>query len=309
MVDRVEAGMQNAGFSQVTVLTTPSCEEPVAALLETLFKASPAIYTNVEKGHSLVTVYAKAPVSALKKRNAELARGFSELRDLGLDIGSVEVLIRRVPREDWSESWKKYFKPIEIGTDLLIKPSWSRTRPKAGQAAVVLDPGLSFGTGQHATTSFCLKQVTAQSRRRPEKLSFLDAGCGSGILAIAAAKLGYAPVDAFDFDPVAVRVANKNCRSNRVDSKVKVARKDLTKLPAASRRKYDVICANLISDLLIAERDKLLNRLAPGGTIVLAGILETEFARVQAVYEQAGLRLIRSKVEREWKSGSFRRER
>jgi ribosomal protein L11 methyltransferase len=299
--------MPTIPVSQLSVLTTLLGEEPVAALLERLFRASPAIYTDAEKGRSVVTVYSRAPVRELKAHQAELAAGLQELRALGLELGSGEVLLRKVPREDWSESWKKHFKTIEVGSALVIKPSWSKQKAKPAQAAVVLDPGLSFGTGQHATTSFCLREIVAARRAaRGRKLSFLDAGCGSGILAIAAAKLGFGPVEAFDFDPVAVRVAQKNCQSNRVDKKVKLARRDLTKLPKSSRFKYDLICANLISDLLISERDRLLNRLAAGGRIALAGILHTEFGKVRAAYEAAGLQLVRTKIEREWQSGSFR---
>ena len=299
--------MPHTGVSQVSILTTLQGEEPIAALLERMFEAPPAIYTNIEKGHSVVTVYSKAPVRELKRNQTELTSGLEELRKMGLEIGSAEILIRKVPREDWSESWKKYFKTIEVGSALIIKPSWSKQRPKPGQASVVLDPGLSFGTGQHATTAFCLKEIVAAQRKRKASgpLALLDAGCGSGILAIAAAKLGYAPVEAFDFDPVAVRVARKNCESNRADKKVNVARRDLTKMPLVSRTKFNVICANLIADLLISERDRMLNRLAPGGVIALAGILETEFAKVRATYEAAGLKLLRTKVEREWQSGSF----
>ena len=293
-------------LGQVSIVTTHEAEEPVAALLEHLFQGTSAIYTNLEKGHSVVTLYARESIAALNPRRIDLTRGLADIRSLGVDIGGGEILIRKVPREDWSESWKKYFKTIEIGSALLIKPSWSKQKPKPRQAVVVLDPGLSFGTGQHATTSFCLKEIATASRKAKKTLSLLDAGCGSGILAISAAKLGFHPVEAFDFDPVAVRIARKNSRSNRVQGKVKVARKDLTRLPLESRTKFDLICANLISDLLISERDKLLNRLAPGGTWVLAGILETEFVKVQEHYESAGVSLVRSKVEREWQSGAFR---
>jgi ribosomal protein L11 methyltransferase len=297
-----------SGISQISIVTSPEAEEPIAALLERIFQAAPSIYANVEKGHSVVTLYAKAPLRALKQRQDEIARGFSDLREIGLNLGSAEILVRKVPREDWSESWKKYFKTIQIGSSLMIKPSWSRQKPKQGQAVVVLDPGLSFGTGQHATTSFCLKEIMAAARKAPRRLSLLDAGCGSGILAISAAKLRYGPVEAFDFDPVAVRTARKNCRINRVENKVKVTQKNLTRIPMESRQKFDVICANLISDLLISERSRLLNRLAAGGLIVLAGILETEFGAIRACYENAGLSLVRSKVEREWQSGAFRRK-
>jgi ribosomal protein L11 methyltransferase len=133
----------------------------------------------------------------------------------------------------------------------------------------------------------------------------LDVGTGSGILAISAVKLGYADVEAFDFDPVAVRVAAKNCRVNRVDHKIRLSRRDLARIPMASRKKYDVICANLISNLLIAQRRRMTNRLAPGGSLILAGILNTEFHSVCAVYEKAGFRLVDSEREKEWKSGAF----
>jgi ribosomal protein L11 methyltransferase len=298
-----------SGISQISITTSPEAEEPIAALLERIFNATPSIYSNVEKGHSVVTLYAKAPLRALKQRHEEIVHGFAELQEIGLNLGSAEILVRKVPREDWSESWKKYFRTIQIGSSLMIKPSWSKQKPKARQAVVILDPGLSFGTGQHATTSFCLKEIVAAARKTSRPLSLLDAGCGSGILAISAAKLGYRPVEAFDFDPVAVRIARKNCRSNRVEKRVDVTRRDLTTVPLESRKRFDVICANLISDLLISERNKLLNRLAPEGVIVLAGILETEFAKVRACYENAGLLLVRSRVEREWQSGAFRRDK
>jgi len=137
--------------------------------------------------------------------------------------------------------------------------------------------------------------------------SLLDIGTGSGILAIAAAKLGYAPVDAFDFDPESVRIARENARKNGVLRKINITRRDVTKLPLRSEKKYSLICANLISTLLIAERTRILARLKPDGVLVLAGILNSEFDLVQRDYERAGLRLIASKVEKEWRSGAFRR--
>jgi ribosomal protein L11 methyltransferase len=295
-----------SGIAQISIVTSPEAEEPIAALLERIFHATACIYANVEKGHSVVTLYAKSGLRALKQRQDEIERGLSDLREIGLNLGSAEILVRKVPREDWSESWKKYFKTMQIGSSLMIKPSWAKEKPIRGQAVVVLDPGLSFGTGQHATTSFCLKEITAAARKASKPLSLLDAGCGSGILSISAAKLGYRPVEAFDFDPVAVRIARKNCRTNRVDTRVNVTQKDLTRVSTQARQKFDVICANLISDLLISERSRLLNRLAPQGLIVLAGILETEFGTVRACYEKAGLSLLRSKIEREWQSGAFR---
>ena len=130
-------------------------------------------------------------------------------------------------------------------------------------------------------------------------------GMGSGILAIAAAKLGYSPVVAFDFDPEAVRVARANARANGVRKKLRMARADVTKLPVRPARRYDLICANLISTLLISERRRIVAQLNGGGTLVLAGILKLEFAEVQKVFEELGLKLAARKAENEWCSGSF----
>ncbi len=207
-------------------------------------------------------------------------------------------------REDWSESWKRHFKPIEIGSRLLIKPSWIKRRPRKNQAVVVLDPGLSFGTGNHPTTAFCLRELAAH-RQPGIAQSFWDLGTGSGILAIAAAKLGYAPVRAVDFDPEAVRVARENARQNQVLRQIQIAREDVTQIRLTSREKFDFICANLISNLLLAEKRRIVNRLQTGGRLVLAGILQKEFPQVQRAYEKAGLKLAGSQIEGEWRSGAF----
>lgn len=297
--------MKTSGVSSISILTSLEAEEPVAALLETVFGEAPSIYSNAETMQSVVTAYSRS--KTLRSFKSRLLTALKDLEEFGLDIGKGEIRIQRVKREDWSESWKKYFKTIQIGSALMIKPSWSRQKPRSGQAVVTLDPGLSFGTGQHATTSFCLKQIVALRPKGHETKRILDIGSGSGILSISAAKLGYKKVDGFDFDPVAVRIAKKNCRFNRVEKIARISRKDLIALPANSRRTYQVICANLISDLLISQKEKIIGRLAPNGTLVLAGILATEFEKVQAAYEGAGFQLIQSRVEREWRSGAFTR--
>jgi ribosomal protein L11 methyltransferase len=193
---------------------------------------------------------------------------------------------------------------MEIGGHLLIKPGWSRRRPRPGQRVVLLDPGLSFGTGHHATTVFCLEQL-ADCRRRKARQSFLDMGAGSGILAIAAAKLGYSPVAAFDFDPVAIQVSRQNARRNRVQDRVRPRRQDLTSLPLRTSRRWDVICANLMADLLAQQAEKISNRLKPGGHLIVAGILRREFRQICDIFVTFRLTLVKSKVKEEWQSGRF----
>jgi ribosomal protein L11 methyltransferase len=136
----------------------------------------------------------------------------------------------------------------------------------------------------------------------------LDVGTGSGILAIAAVKLGYQPVNAFDFDPDCVRVANENTELNGVAEVLTVTHDDITQVPKKPKQRYSVVCANLIYDLLIAERDRLLARVAPGGSLVLAGILETQFTLVRKTFEAAGWKLVAATTDKEWRSGTFMAE-
>jgi ribosomal protein L11 methyltransferase len=261
-------------------------------------------YTDAETGLVVVSVYLQTKPDWSRAGRAKLVSGLRRIAGSDLNIGPGKVVLKRVRQEDWAESWKLHFKPVLIGSALLLKPSWSRRRPRKGQVEVVLDPGLSFGTGRHPTTAFCLRQLVA--RRRPGAAqSCLDIGTGSGILAIAAAKLGYAPVEAFDFDLEAVGIARANARRNGVAAFIRFRQQDLTRLPCRSAQQYSLICANLISSLLIAELERILARLRAEGVLVIAGILEGEFAQVQRAFETAGLRVAASRTQNEWRCGAF----
>jgi ribosomal protein L11 methyltransferase len=326
--------MKRQSLWRVSVATAPEAEDAVSELLGVVLGRPASSYFNLETGVNTVTVYCEQRPAAFRSVRDIILAGLREIRSCGLKIGSGKVTLAKVRREDWAESWKRHFKPIEIefkirrgelcetplssgklgacvtrpseetGKSLLIKPSWSKKQPRKNQAVVVLNPGLSFGTGQHPTTAFCL-QALVRHRKNRTRRSFLDMGMGSGILAIAAAKLGYSPVYAFDFDPEAVRVARTNARANGIHKKLRMVRADVTKLPVHPARRYDLICANLVSTLLISERRRVVAQLNRGGTLVLAGILKSEFAQVRKAFEEPGLKLAARKVENEWCSGSF----
>lgn len=295
--------MKRGAIWKISVATTAEAEDAVTELLSRSFAVPASSYTDAETQKPAVAVFCEHRPPELEAKYKALRAGLQRIRSCGLDIGSARIRIQNIRRQDWAESWKRHFKPIEIGKALLLKPSWSKRRQSAGQAVVILDPGLSFGTGQHPTTEFCLRALV---RSRGDSRSLLDIGTGSGILAIAAAKVGYAPVCAFDFDPEAVRVARANALANGVSSKIRITRADVTKLPDQLRRRYDVVCANLIFALLITKRRTIAALVKRGGLLVLAGILKTEFRQVQTAYESLGLRLVASKAEKEWRSGSFR---
>jgi ribosomal protein L11 methyltransferase len=287
---------------QVSIRTTSEGEDAIACLLERTFGQRPSVYRSEKTGEVVVTVYPDGWLAPQRAVRAELAKALADLRGWRLELGRARLTIRPLRRENWAESWKRHFKPIEIGRRLLIKPGWSRRRAYAGQRVVILDPGLSFGTGQHPTTLFCLRQL-ARFRGRGTEQSLLDIGCGSGILAIAAAKLGYSPVAAFDHDPEAVRASRNNIKRNKV--RVVLGCADLTRLPLVPRRRYDIVCANLIGDLLVSEAERIRNLLKPGGKLVTAGILHREFPEIEKKLQRFNLTLVQSKVDKEWKSGQF----
>lgn len=317
--------MKRETIWKTSIATMTEAEDAVAELLATHVAPGPSVYTDVETGVTTVSVYSTTPPKDAAAIKVILRRGLKELQGYGLNIGSGRIHFVKLPRENWADSWKRHFPALEIGKALLVKPSWIKRKLKPRQKLVVLDPGLSFGTGQHPTTGFCLREIArerrlpagdcssthdgsspAGSRRsRGKALSFLDMGTGSGILAIAAVKLGYAPVAAFDFDPQCVKVSRDNARRNHVAQKIRITQADLTKLPQRAAKRYDLVCANLLANLLIAERDRILARVKPDGVLVVAGILKREFSEVQSVYEAAGWKLVACRIEKEWRSGTF----
>jgi len=303
--------MPSSPLLKISAPVSAQAADAVAELFGRVFGTSPILYHDARTNRITVSVYLAQPSVWRDEIRAQLDMGWSHIRECGLHPGPARVTAKKIAREDWAESWKRHFHAMEFGRSLLVKPSWIRRAPKAGQQVVILDPGLSFGTGQHPTTGFCLEQIVA-CRQPGTVQSLLDIGTGSGILAIAAVKLGYSPVAAFDFDPESVRVAKANARVNTIrigmGRTLRIERRDLTREPMRHVQKYDIVCANLIHDLLIAERTRILSRLKSDGILLLSGILRKQFPAVARVYRQAGLRLLCKGAKNEWQSGAFKRK-
>lgn len=297
--------MKRKNLWRISVQTSLEAEDAVAELLGSKLETSASAYHNLESGISTVSAYFSDKKFLSRDLHKKIVEGLKGIKKAGLNLGAGKVETAQVKHEDWAESWKKHFHAMEIGDSLLIKPTWIKKRARKNQAVVVLDPGLSFGTGQHPTTSFCLGEIAKTAKTGVTK-SFLDIGTGSGILAIAAAKLGFKKVEAFDFDPESIRVARTNIKANGVVQKIKIRRDDVKKLSARPAKKFDLVCANLISNLLVAEKKRIVAQMRRDGTLVLAGILAVEFLEVQRAFETLGLRLVTVKTENEWRSGSFR---
>ena len=204
---------------------------------------------------------------------------------------------RVLEEEDWANAWKAHFKVQRIGPRVVIKPSWARYKSKRGDVVVALDPGMAFGTGLHTTTRMCL--VELQKWVQPGQ-RVLDAGTGSGIQAIAAAKLGASQVVAFDNDPVAVKAASENVRRNRVKQRIEVLESSLPLPGDREWRHFDLAVANIIASVLTELARPLVERLRPGGLLIAGGILDTRLSEVVRAFETTGAELGERLRENDW---------
>jgi ribosomal protein L11 methyltransferase len=201
---------------------------------------------------------------------------------------------RPVAEEDWAEVWKDRLNVLRIGQRIVIRPSWQDYGPGPGDVVIQLDPGMAFGTGLHPTTQMCL--VELEGLMRPGA-AVLDLGTGSGILAIAAAKLGAGRVLAVDRDPVAVKVARGNAVANSVQQTVRVVRGSLREVSGT----YDLVVVNILAGVIVEmAREGLAARLRPGGTLIAAGIIAGQEPEVVAALERAGLTGVERRVKEDW---------
>lgn len=226
--------------------------------------------------------------------SAKIARARIELGHLqAFRLGPIgEVRTRAVPDEDWLESWKATFTPIRIGR-FLVRPTWSDTAHDGDAIALVLDPGMAFGTGLHPTTQACLERL---STLEVAGKRLLDVGCGSGVLAIAAARRGAAGVTAVDTDPLAVRAAAANAARNGVA--VAVSAGSAADLGGT----FDIVLANIVAPVLRRIAPDLRARLAPGGALVLAGVIAGEEVETAGAFAGLGLRVTERDARGDWVS-------
>jgi ribosomal protein L11 methyltransferase len=191
----------------------------------------------------------------------------------------------RREEEDWANAWKEHFYVHRVGERIVIRPAWREYVSRPGDVVVELDPGMAFGTGLHPSTQLSL--IALEARMRPG-LRVLDVGSGSGILTIAAARLGAASVDALDVDEVAVRATRENVARNALATPIRVARGTVEATPAFAGR-YDLVVANIIARIIVELAPALVGALAPGGRLLTAGIIVDRADEVRAALAAAGL--------------------
>jgi ribosomal protein L11 methyltransferase len=239
----------------------------------------------------------KAELKALKKRDEQDA------------FGKLEYELKNVKEEDWANNWKQYFKPLTVGKKLLIKPSWEEVSPDEERKILEIDPASSFGTGQHNTTQLCLELV---EKYLPKNGRVLDLGCGSGILSIGAVLLGAKSCTAVDIDENSVKIAKENAEKNHISKDVYTAYcgniitdKELVQKIGGG---YDLICANIVADVLIGMSGSFGGFLKDKGTLIVSGIINSRKDEVLDTIRDCGFSLNDIREKEDWVAAKFTKE-
>ncbi len=274
---------------EVSVAVDAEAAEAVSALFEQFGEGGAVIEEVPERqaGPGAVRCVAKAFLPA-----GDAAR-LEKLQQALWHLGQIRPLgppqVRELGPKDWAEAWKSGYQVLRIGSRLRIVPSWIPYTPAAGEVVVTLDPGMAFGTGLHPSTQLCL--LAMEEWLRPG-MRILDVGTGSGILAIAAARLGAAEVLAVDIEEVAVRTARENVELNGVGDVVHVL---AGSVDGEARGRYDGVLANILAEVIARLAPHLAAHLSGDGWLVASGIIESRMPAVERAFEVAGLA-----VERRW---------
>ena len=216
----------------------------------------------------------------------------------GLDLGSLSIEVERVRDEDWANNWKRFYKPMEIGRRLLVKPSWEELEAPTDRIVLQMDPGMVFGTGTHETTQLCLEMLDAQVQ---PGMRVLDLGCGSGILSIGALLLGAKSAVGVDIDPNAVDVCYNNADDNGIDRSRYTVRTgnvlDDHGFVGSLGTGYDLVAANIVAGVIVPLTPLVPRLIRAGGLYIVSGIIGERAPEVEAALEQSGF-AVESRLER-----------
>jgi ribosomal protein L11 methyltransferase len=241
----------------------------------------------------------------LPVRVEESMKELDKMRDeIGLDLGTLEVLTREVDEEDWANNWKAYFKPIKVGSRLIVCPTWEETEDDGSRAILRIDPGMAFGTGAHHTTRMCL-ELLEKNVKGGELIA--DIGCGSGILSAAALLMGAKEAVAVDIDPVATKIAAETAEENGIDiMRYTVYTGDILSdkqiREAVTRRKYDIVLANIVANVIIALAPLVPELMHGGSRFIASGIIEDRLEEVIAALEENGLSVNEIRAGEDWRA-------
>lgn len=222
-----------------------------------------------------------------------------------IDLGRLHIVLKKLNDEDWANNWKQFFKPFIVSDRIIIKPSWEEyTESTDGKIVLEIDPGMSFGTGQHFTTRLCIEQI---EKYLTEGMKVLDMGCGSGILSIASILLGAGSSVGIDIDENAVRIAKENAAINNIfDDKFTVYCGNVTKdkelQDSIGYNKYDMIAVNIIADIIIGMSSNFPKFLKKGGIVVASGIIKKYLQNIIDNFESLGFEIKEINEKEDWVS-------
>jgi ribosomal protein L11 methyltransferase len=289
------------------ILTTPSeLVEPLSNFITELgtdgiieeeldlgsFKEKPGPASEAElKAYLPWGSEAKKQIGFLKKYIINLSKTFPKLEKPTFTTNTITD-------PDWGEQWKKYFKPLKISKNIVIKPTWERYAPLGRDIVIDIDPGMAFGTGQHPSTRMCiiaLEDILTHNRGIHDWKA-LDVGTGTGILAISCAKLGIKNVVAVDLDPQAIEIAGKNIAINGVANRIEIINRDI----AMCKGTFDLIVANLTANALISLRPHLVRMTKADGYMILSGIIEQDATSIETLFESKDITIHDTLTEKEW---------
>jgi len=304
-------------WKEYAVITEGQCVEAVAGILHNLGSGGVSIVPAHSDVGQIIAGTSDIPaLPAYGKHDLVTVKAyFPEARDIDAQLQEAlyrveenfhvvcQLLLNEVKEEDWEESWKKYYHCFKVGDRLVVKPSWEEYSPQPGEMVIELDPGMAFGTGSHASTRFCLHFID-EHVRGGERI--IDAGCGSGILAIAAAKLGAARVLAMDIDELAVKIARANVQMNRQEDIIAVEVRDITEDLAGF--KADYIFANITAEVVSLMIPRAARLLSAGAYLFCSGIIESRWPQVRQQLEDHGFIIDRVLQENEWMGIAARRQ-
>lgn len=224
---------------------------------------------------------------------AYINKKVEEIKSLGIDVGEGKVEFEKMYEEDWANNWKKYYKPSKVGEKIVVKPIWEEYEVKDEELVVELDPGMAFGTGEHETTRMCIQALEKYVQKDS---TVFDVGCGSGILAIAAAKLGAKLAVGVDLDPVAVESAKENVGFNNIDN-IEILHGNLIEVIDG---KADIVVANIIAEIICILTEDVSRVIKPNGYFITSGIIHDRVEMVTNKLEECGFEVVKVNKDGEW---------
>ena len=304
--------VENKTYWEVGIEINPICADILCDIIQSNFECEGIVtaeetYKNLEMiatTENLLKAYIVADCIDLDEMQSFFHSQRQDLIDLNIfteDIGTWNIHVNKQEIVDWSKKWKEHWKPSKISEKIVICPTWEQYEKKEDEIVVNIDPGNAFGTGTHATTQLC---VRACEKYMDQNATVADIGCGSGILAICAMKLGAKEADAVDNDPTAVETSIINAQVNKeLTIDFKTATSDV--LPSG---KYDFVFANILHNVLAAIMPDLKRIMKIGAKIVLSGILDEKQQVVIDAFEKNNLKLIEKMQQKEWVAFVVERE-